>query len=45
MVWHNGGSSTTARGDQVAWGCYFYANPKDIDWGSEQNPDIYVKFA
>ncbi len=42
-VWKNGGSGTTGRGDQVAWG-YFYADPKDVNWGSEQNPDVYVKF-
>ncbi len=42
-VWHEGGSGTTPRGDQVAWG-YFYANPQDVEWGSEQNPEIYVKF-
>jgi len=42
-VWREGGFSTTASGDQVAWG-YFYANPNDVDWGSEQNPDVYVKF-
>jgi hypothetical protein len=42
-AWKDGGSGTTKRGDQVAWG-YFYANPKDVTWGSEQNPDVYVKF-
>ena len=42
-VWRQGGSGTTTRGDQVAWG-YFYADPKDVDWGSEQNPEVYVKF-
>ena len=42
-VWRNGGSDTTASGDQVAWG-YFYADPKDVEWGSEQNPEVYVKF-
>jgi hypothetical protein len=42
-VWRNGGSDTTTSGDQVAWG-YFYADPKDVSWGSQQNPDVYVKF-
>ncbi len=41
-VWRLGGDSTTARGDRVIWG-YFYANPIDVTWGSEDNPDLYVK--
>ncbi|OQW91870.1 MAG: hypothetical protein BWK78_03325 [Thiotrichaceae bacterium IS1] len=41
-VWRLGGDSTTARGDRVIWG-YFYASPTDVAWGSENNPDLYVK--
>ncbi|OQW90653.1 MAG: hypothetical protein BWK78_06490, partial [Thiotrichaceae bacterium IS1] len=41
-AWHFGGASTTKRGDQVAWG-FFYANPSDVSWGFENNPDVYVK--
>jgi len=41
-MWHQGGEGRTTAGDQVVWG-YFYANPKDVSWGSEQNPDVFVK--
>jgi len=41
-VWRKGGESTTERGDKVIWG-YFYANPNDVTWGSEDNPDLFVK--
>jgi PKD repeat protein len=41
-VWRFGGQDTTARGDQVIWG-YFYASPSDVTWGSQDNPDLYVK--
>ena len=41
-VWHKGGQDTTAAGDRVIWG-YFYASPSDVDWGSAQNPDLFVK--
>ncbi len=41
-LWKAGGSATTARGDKVTWGL-FYANPTDVTWGSEQNPDLFVK--
>ena len=41
-VWRLGGQDTTARGDQVVWGL-FYANPSDVTWGSEDNPDLFVK--
>jgi hypothetical protein len=37
-----GGLDTTARGDQVVWG-HFYANPSDVTWGSQDNPDLFVK--
>jgi hypothetical protein len=41
-LWHNGGSDITQRGDQVVWG-FFYANPKDVSWGSQNNPEVFVK--
>jgi hypothetical protein len=41
-VWRFGGQDTTSRGDQVVWG-HFYANPSDVTWGSQDNPDLYVK--
>jgi sugar lactone lactonase YvrE len=41
-VWQFGGSGTTLRGDQVAWG-FFSANPDDVSWGSQNNPELYVK--
>ncbi|OQW91873.1 MAG: hypothetical protein BWK78_03340 [Thiotrichaceae bacterium IS1] len=41
-VWRFGGSGTTNRGDEVAWG-FFYANPSSVTWGSDNNPDLYVK--
>jgi len=41
-AWKLGGTGVSARGDKVAWG-YFYANPKDVSWGSANNPEVYVK--
>jgi hypothetical protein len=41
-VWRFGGQDTTARGDQVVWG-HFYASPSDVNWGSQDNPDLFVK--
>ncbi len=41
-IWRLGGQDTTARGDQVVWG-HFYASSSDVTWGSENNPDLYVK--
>jgi len=41
-VFKLGGSGSTSAGDQVAWG-FFYANPADVNWGSSDNPDAYVK--
>ena len=41
-VWRLGGQDTTARGDQVVWG-HFYASPSDVTWGSQDNPDLFVK--
>ncbi len=40
--WRLGGSSKTSRGDEVAWGL-FHANPTDVNWGSSNNPDVFVK--
>ncbi|MCD4681765.1 MAG: DUF3466 family protein, partial [Bacteroidales bacterium] len=41
-LWVFGGQDTTTRGDQVVWG-YFYADPKDVSWGSKNNPELFVK--
>jgi hypothetical protein len=41
-VWKKGGEETTSAGDKVIWG-FFYASPSDVTWGSENNPDLYVK--
>ena len=41
-VWQKGGEDTTSRGDRVIWG-HFYASPDDVTWGSENNPDLFVK--
>jgi len=41
-VWKKGGSSITEGGHQVLWG-YFYASPEIVNWGSENNPDLFVK--
>ena len=41
-VWQKGGEETTSRGDRVIWG-HFYANPNDVTWGSQNNPDLFVK--
>ena len=41
-VFYKGGEKTTSRGDTVIWG-YFYANPDDVSWGDQGNPDLYVK--
>ena len=41
-VWRLGGQDTTSRGDQVVWG-HFYASPTDVTWGSQDNPDLFVK--
>gem|GEM_PF-198799 len=40
--WHKGGEAVTADGSEVFWG-HFYANPSDVTWGSENNPDLFVK--
>ncbi len=41
-VWKKGGEDTTSAGDRVIWG-HFYASPDDVTWGSENNPDLFVK--
>jgi hypothetical protein len=41
-VWRPGGQVSTSRGNQVFWG-YFYASPSDVTWGSQNNPDLFVK--
>jgi len=41
-LWRQGGVSMTARGDQVIWG-FFYADPAKVNWGSNENPDMFVK--
>ena len=41
-VFYKGGEKTTSRGDTVIWG-YFYADPDDVSWGDQGNPDLYVK--
>ncbi|RLC12011.1 MAG: hypothetical protein DRI57_18205 [Deltaproteobacteria bacterium] len=41
-IWHKGGESDTADGHRVLWG-HFYASPDDVNWGSKNNPDLFVK--
>jgi len=41
-VFRFGDSGTTKAGQQVAWG-FFHASPADVDWGSSDNPDVFVK--
>ena len=41
-IWQKGGEDETARGDKVLWG-HFYASPDDVEWGSPDNPDLFVK--
>jgi len=41
-IWKKGGQENTSAGDMVIWG-YFYASPDDVDWGSPENPDLFVK--
>ncbi len=40
--WKKGGTGRTAGGDQVIWG-HFHAHHSDVTWGSENNPDLFVK--
>jgi len=41
-VWRKGGEDRTAADDHVIWG-HFYAAPENVNWGSMQNPDVFVK--
>ncbi len=41
-VWEKRGEDRTEAGDKVTWG-YFHADPDDVNWGSRQNPDLFVK--
>lgn len=41
-VWRKGGEDATEDGHEVVWG-HFYANPNNVNWGSENNPDLFVK--
>ena len=42
LVWKEVGADTTPSGDQVACG-YFYADPNDFAYGSQYNPEAFVK--
>ncbi|MDL1963778.1 MAG: M4 family metallopeptidase [Deltaproteobacteria bacterium] len=41
-IWQSGGQDITSRGDRVVWG-HFYASPSDVTWGSQNNPDLFIK--
>ncbi len=41
-VWRKGGEGITPGDTRIIWG-YFYANPNDVYWGNENNPDLFVK--
>lgn len=41
-VWNLRGDAYVPRGDRVLWG-YFYADPEQVDWGSPDNPEMFVK--
>lgn len=42
LVWIEVGSDITPSGDRVVSG-YFYADPDDFAYGSEYNPEVFVK--
>ena len=42
LVWKEVGSDTTLSGDKVVSG-YFYADPSDFAYGSQYNPEVFVK--
>jgi hypothetical protein len=42
LVWKAVGSDTTPSGDKVISG-YFYADPADFAYGSQYNPEVFVK--
>jgi hypothetical protein len=42
LIWREVGSDITPSGDKVVSG-YFYADPGDFAYGSEFNPEVFVK--
>jgi hypothetical protein len=42
LIWKKVGEDTTPSGDKVISG-YFYANPSDFAYGSQYNPEVFVK--
>jgi len=42
LIWKTVGSDVTPSGDSVVSG-YFYADPDDFAYGSEYNPEVFVK--
>ena len=42
LVWKEVGTDITPSGDQVISG-YFYADPSDFAFGSQYNPEVFVK--
>ena len=42
LIWRMVGSDITPSGDQVVSG-YFYADPSDFAFGSQYNPELFVK--
>ena len=42
LVWKMVGADITPSGDQVISG-YFYADPNDFAYGSQYNPEVFVK--
>ena len=42
LIWKEVGKDTTPNGDKVISG-YFYANPQDFPYGSQYNPEAFVK--
>jgi len=41
-IWRKGGEDSTVGGHKVIWG-HFYADPVKVNWGSQNNPDLFVK--
>lgn len=42
LIWRQGGSDETERGDKVVWG-YYHADPALFDWADADNPEVFVK--
>ncbi len=42
LLWQEMGKATTEGGDAVLTG-YFYADPAQVSWGSEANPEVFAK--